>query len=784
MRILRMLGVAAIGIAASVTSHADEAKPTAGAAASAEAAPLAAGIQAPGDPVAKAAFDALDKHCSRCHQDGMLLHVKAPQKNFGDVLQFDKLAADPNFVVPGNPDASKLVQKILNKEMPADYWSGSSLDATPVSPEEFAAIRNWIMGLGSAQVACTQPLVTPKQMVDEMERDLGSLDKTRIVDTRYLTLTHLYNACASPEEMDVYRKAAVKLLNSLSHSSDVVRLETIDQEGTIIRFNLKDLGWQPTDWDKILAVYPYPARPDDPAFDTLAGQTGTLLPYIRGDFFAFAASRPPLYYSLLNNLPDTFQVLAQKVGLDVNKDIASFNVKRAGFQNSGVSRNNRMIERHQIATGYFWDSYDFSGDRNDERQNFFEFPLGPGDGPHDFKHQGGEMIFSLPNGFQAYYLAKATGERLDVGPNVIVQDLKQRDYSVHEGISCMSCHDQGIKFNKDEVRDHVLADRTFDKGVREAVTALFPPVAEMDKVLEADRTKFLNAEVAAGLSVTGADGKPAVNADGTPKFPYLNGADEMIYSLSKRYEDTVGLPLVAAEFGESADDFRKSIAGSALDIAVRLGRRLEQGTKVVPRDVVESEFKDLLTHVSDLELVDLSSLQKKVTVVEVPKTTPPPVQGETFDLSLVSDHSTYSTTDHPVFTITPAKDCFLQLIDVDSQGKTTVLFPNQYDQNNRLKAGKDFKFPGDKAVFDYKFTTLGTEKVTASCSLSNRPVDGVKLDKTRAFTDLGDYNQHLTRAITTRSIEVELKPVAQPPGVTPVAATDTVARTAITLTVK
>ena len=179
MRILRMLGVAAIGIAASVTSHADEAKPTAGAAASAEAAPLAAGIQAPGDPVAKAAFDALDKHCSRCHQDGMLLHVKAPQKNFGDVLQFDKLAADPNFVVPGNPDASKLVQKILNKEMPADYWSGSSLDATPVSPEEFAAIRNWIMGLGSAQVACTQPLVTPKQMVDEMERDLGSLDKTR-----------------------------------------------------------------------------------------------------------------------------------------------------------------------------------------------------------------------------------------------------------------------------------------------------------------------------------------------------------------------------------------------------------------------------------------------------------------------------------------------------------------------------------------------------------------------------------------------------------------------------
>ena len=159
--------------------------PAAAAGGPAEAAPpLAANIQAPTDPVAQAAFDALDKHCARCHQDGMLQHVKVPQKNFGFVLQLDRLAGDPNFVVPGNPDASKIVQKILNKEMPADYWSGSSLDATPVSPDEFTAIRNWITQLGSAQVAsCTHPFITPVQMVREMAADLSSLDKTRIADT-------------------------------------------------------------------------------------------------------------------------------------------------------------------------------------------------------------------------------------------------------------------------------------------------------------------------------------------------------------------------------------------------------------------------------------------------------------------------------------------------------------------------------------------------------------------------------------------------------------------------
>jgi len=509
----------------------------------------------------------------------------------------------------------------------------------------------------------------------------------------------------------------------------------------------------------------------------------TPLPYVRGDFFAFAAARAPLYESLLN-IPNTFQLLQQKLGVNVDQDIASFNVKRAGFQNSGVSRNNRMIERHQIATGYLWDSYDFAGDKNDERQNFFEFPLGPGDGPHAFKHQGGEMIFSLPNGFQAYYLAKATGEELQVGPNVIVQDLKQRDYSVHEGISCMSCHDQGIKFNKDEVRDHILADRTFDKGVRDAVTALFPPVDDMNKMLQADRMKFLTAEAAAGLAATDAGGN-IVYKDGAPVMPYLNGADEMIYSLSKHYEDSASLAEVAAEFGESSDDFVKSVEGAADPVAVRLGRRLQQGTKVVPRDVVESEFKELVPKVTDLIAVDLSSLTK--VAVQIPTTKPPKVAGEVSDFAVVSDKSSYTGADHPVFTITSAHDCYLQLIDVDEHGKSTLLVPNNIDKSgNFVKAGQDFRFPPDGAKYRFKFTTPGTETVTASCSVDNKPVDGVKVDpKSRAFTELGDHEKLLYRSIQVEQAAPPAAPAAaQPPGVAAVAQVAPIARSAIKLSVQ
>ena len=64
---------------------------------------------------------------------------------------------------------------------------------------------------------------------------------------------------------------------------------------------------------------------------------------------------------------------------------AAGRVARAGFQKSGVSRNNRMIERHVSKFGAFWNSYDFAG--NQGRQSLFLHPLGP-DGPNPFEHDG------------------------------------------------------------------------------------------------------------------------------------------------------------------------------------------------------------------------------------------------------------------------------------------------------------------------------------------------------------------------------------------------------------
>ncbi len=86
----------AAGVAA--TSWAQDAK-----APDAPAAPPQVTITPPSDPVAKAAFDVLERNCGRCHQAGKLVDRERPAKGFGNILKLDELAANPHLINPGNP---------------------------------------------------------------------------------------------------------------------------------------------------------------------------------------------------------------------------------------------------------------------------------------------------------------------------------------------------------------------------------------------------------------------------------------------------------------------------------------------------------------------------------------------------------------------------------------------------------------------------------------------------------------------------------------------------------
>ena len=122
-----------------------------------------------------------------------------------------------------------------------------------------------------------------------------------------------------------------------------------------------------------------------------------------------------LYHDILD-LPETDRELETLLGVNAVENIrnaAGHRVWRAGFSDSGVSNNNRVVERHISRYGAYWKSYDFAGSVG--TQNIFTHPL-------SFTHDGGEIVFNLPNGLQAYYLADAGGRRLDAAPIDIVSN--------------------------------------------------------------------------------------------------------------------------------------------------------------------------------------------------------------------------------------------------------------------------------------------------------------------------------------------------------------------------
>lgn len=704
------------------TARAQDAKTDGPAAASAPASPAEV-IVPPSDPVAKSAFDVLDKHCARCHQSGKLVKRERPAKGFGNVLKLDEMAANPHFIRPGNPLDSYLVRQILDKQMPYDVYQEFS-DQHPTPTEaDLKALEAWVNGLGAKAVASCEShkLISPEDMVRFMVTDLDKQLRQRQPTTRYLTLTHLANICTDPAAMKVYRQAAIKFLNSLGRSSDVVKLETIDPEGTILRLNLLDLGWSAADWDGLVAQYPYNLQPQTEFSRTLASATRTPQAYVRADWFTFIASEPPLYEALLK-LPKTFQELAREQGVDVEANIRNFVAQRAAFQKSGVSQNNRLIERHPSRSGYFWTSYDFAGNR--ERQSLFDFPLGPS-GPKAFQHDGGETIFSLPNGFQAYYLNKANGERLDKGPTTIVRDESRKDFTVTNGISCMGCHDQGMRKARDEIRD---LRRTFAADVREQVDGLYPPREKMDAFLEGDQKRFTGAMVLAGL-------EPTLK---------LNGI-EMINALAKRYDENVDLALAAAELGIEKTELVQS-AGDVDPKFRTMVRRLLQSS--VPRDQFEAAFREIAPNLTEL----------KVVAIPGSKPTPAkPASGE--DLSLTSDADNYKVGDSPVFTVVSAKDCFLTLTDLDQKGEGTVLLPNAHQKDNRIKAGVPVQFPGPNAPFKFRMKDPGVETIVAVCSThadgGDRILHNFQKDP---FTSIRDYDAVLAKAIAIDPVKPAAKP--------------------------
>src|SRR5262245_2704293 len=387
---------------------------------------LTAAARADDADLAAKAQAVLKANCYSCHgQDG------AAKGGFGYVLDRERLVGRGK-VVPGKPAESELYQRVEAGEMPPEKQTPRP------GADDVAVLRRWIEAgaPGAAPPAGPRTFIADAEVQRLILADLQSIEPRQRRFARYLTLTHLYNAGAADADLEAARRAMAKLVNSLSWHPRVSNPQPVDAAGTIFRIDLRHYQWSARLWERLPLLYPYRTGGDGQEAKAIAAATGSDLAHLRADWFVATVSRPPLYYDFLQ-LPASDRELERLLRVDVLTNLQDENVARAGFNGSGVSRNNRLIERHDAAYGAYWRSYDFSD--NTERQNLFDHPLGPLPGQNSFQHAGGELIFHLPNGLQGYLLVDGNGRRIDKAPVEIVSDPRRPDRTVETGLSCLSC---------------------------------------------------------------------------------------------------------------------------------------------------------------------------------------------------------------------------------------------------------------------------------------------------------------------------------------------------------
>ena len=542
---------------------------------------LGGGIADAQQNLAQQAHAIVEQHCEACHGEN---------RAFAEFLSIQHPALIASgAVVPGNPDASQFYLRLLpnqpkHKRMP--------LGREYLTPTEIDTVRRWIAaGAPNWEVAITQrDFITPDAMLTAIARHVRSLKQFDRPSARYFTITHLYNAGETDEALDAYRRALSKLINSLSWGAEIIKPQPIDAAQTLFYIDLRHYDWDVTEaWPNMEAVYPYAFDyGNSTTYTTLQQETASEVPFINVDWFLATASLPPLYNDILG-LPDTDRELEERLEVDVARNIETapgVRVWRAGFNESRVSDNNRVVERHRSRYGAYWKSYDFAGNVGD--QNVFTHPL-------SFKHDGGEIIFNLPNGLQAYFLVTAAGTRLDAAPVEIVANPAARDPVVRNGLSCIGCHTEGMKEFTDGVRAVVVQQMNpaFDKA---QALRLYVEQATMDALVAEDTRRFRTALEAAGG---------------------IFGGIEPVERLQQRFEEPLDAAHAAAAVGFTTAAFHQELRNGKLQTFGGLqGLLLDNGR--VQRDTWTSEFSNIVAALLS---------EDNIVITPVGDTPTPPVSG-------------------------------------------------------------------------------------------------------------------------------------------------------------
>lgn len=134
-----------------------------------------------------------------------------------------------------------------------------------------------------------------------------------------------------------------------------------------------------------------------------------------------------------------------------------------------------------------------------------------------------------------------------------------------------------------------------------------------------------------------------------------------------------------------------------------------------------------------------------------------------FNIRLWSDRTDYKIGDKIVFYFQAERDCYLNLVVINSRGDLTLLFPNRFHRNNFIRAGKTYRIPEDGYGFEFEIQPpIGTDRIYAIAD--NSPIDIFNNDfEHSAFTAVtrGQTSDTKVRGIGVKLKNTRLNSVAE-----------------------
>jgi len=264
---------------------------------------------------------------------------------------------------------------------------------------------------------------------------------------------------------------------------------------------------------------------DTPTFPNIAGFYAE---YVDATQLGYTLSRPDVYADVMG-LGTNSAFLERKLGV-VSTGIESWKWVTI---DDAITINKRMLLRSSTPTGFFWKGVDPFAQA---KFIFYERPIPEFDalslvkttpiinanGSYDMasgltldangklaggpQAQASEMIFSLPNGLQAYFIGGAANQiRVDAFPFIVVDPRRGgplvgqsafrsgpgSDQRLLTPASCMACHFDGLNRTVNDMHAHLEAEpNKFDAATLKKVKELYPTTDELRKVIDDDRAVF------------------------------------------------------------------------------------------------------------------------------------------------------------------------------------------------------------------------------------------------------------------------------------------------------